>query len=147
MSGPESRFDPTRPYHREPEYGTASPADVPTFLGIMRILHDAPTVGSFNRLLAHELEPSDTIPLAHLFEEICTLAIHRLISEDLLFDAFGIDDYWTQLEPGIRRLRDSTGNPKLCENFEICAQAARVYREYRPRKPRLDPRAFGHAAT
>ena len=139
MSGPESRFDPTRPYHREPEYGTAGPADVQPFLGIMRMLHDAPLAASFTRLIAHRLQPDDNLPLAHAFEEICTLAVHRLISEDLLFDAFAIDDYWTLLEQSVEEVRGSTANPKFCENFEICAQVARIYREYRPQKPRPQP--------
>ena len=76
------------------------------------------------------------MPLAHVFEEICTLAVHRLVSEDLLFDAFAIDLYWDQLEPTIQGLRVTTGNLKFCENFEICADQARVYRDLRPHKPR-----------
>lgn len=134
MAGYES-FDPTKKRRREPEFGTATQGDVPAFLGIMRILHEPPTAGSFARLLEHELLPGDLVPLSHLFEEICTLAMHRLISEDLLFDAFAIDHYWEQLESAIIGVRVTTGNPKFCENFEICAEQARVYRELRPHKP------------
>jgi hypothetical protein len=140
MAGPmmagHSSFDPTQPRRREPEFGTATLADVPAFLGIMRILHEPPMAGSFARLLTREQLPGDLVPLAHVFEEICTLAMHRLISEDLLFDAFAIDHYWNQLESTVHGLRFNTGNPKFCENFEICADQARVYRELRPHKPR-----------
>jgi hypothetical protein len=135
MAG-HSSFDPTQPRRREPEFGTATLADVPAFLGIMRVLHEPPMAGSFARLLTREQLPGDLVPLAHVFEEICTLAMHRLISEDLLFDAFAIDHYWNQLESTVHGLRFNTGNPKFCENFEICAEQARIYRELRPHKPR-----------
>ena len=46
------------------------------------------------------------------------------------------DHYWNRLESTIQGLRFTTGNPKFCENFEICAEQARVYRELRPHKPR-----------
>ncbi len=131
-----SSFDPARPTRREPEFGTATAADVPAFLGLMRILHEPPTAGSFARLLTNEPLPGDLVPLSHLFEEMCTLAIHRLISEDLLFDAFAIDVYWQQLESTVLGVRLTTGNPKFCENFEICAELARAYRRLRPPKPR-----------
>jgi hypothetical protein len=36
----------------------------------------------------------------------------------------------------VQGLRFTTGNPKFCENFEICAEQARVYRELRPHKSR-----------
>jgi hypothetical protein len=136
MSPGHTSFDPSRPSRREPEFGTASHADVPAFLGIMRILHEPPMAGSFARLLTQDQLPGDLVPLAHVFEEICTLAMHRLVSEDLLFDAFAIDLYWDQLESTIAGVRVTTGNPKFCENFEICAEQARVYRKLRPRKPR-----------
>jgi hypothetical protein len=128
--------DPTHPRRREPEFGTATQADLPAYLGIMRIVHEPPMAGSFARLLTGETVPGDLVPLAHLFEEICTLAVHRLISEDLLFDAFAIDLYWNHLESTVLSVRLGTGNPKFCENFEICAELARVYRELRPRKRR-----------
>ena len=41
-----------------------------------------------------------------------------------------------KLEPTIQGLRVTTGNLKFCENFEICADQARVYRDLRPHKPR-----------
>ncbi|MDQ6771700.1 MAG: hypothetical protein M3024_01730 [Candidatus Dormibacteraeota bacterium] len=129
-------FDPRRAPRREPEFGTAGPADVPVFLGLMRILHETPTAGSFGRLLADELVPGDLVPLTHLFEEICTLAMHRLISEDLLFDGFALDLYWDRLETAVVATRASSHNPKFGENFEICAELARAYRELRPPKRR-----------
>jgi len=131
MAG-HSSFDPTRPRRREPEFGTATQADVPAFLGIMRILHEPPMAGSFARLLTGEPLPGDLVPLAHVFEEICTLAVHHLISEDLLFDAFAFDYYWDQLKGTVTATRERTGNQKFCENFELAAQLATAYREQRP---------------
>ncbi|MBJ7603496.1 MAG: hypothetical protein JF888_09965 [Candidatus Dormibacteraeota bacterium] len=139
MPGPKY-FDPSRPARREPEFGTASQADLPAFLGIMRIVHEPPMAGSFGRLLTDEPLPGDLVPLAHLFEEVSTLAVHRLISEDLLFDAFAIDLYWEQLKATIQGVRESSSNPKFCENFENCADLARTYRELRPAKSPDRPR-------
>jgi hypothetical protein len=131
-----TNYDPSRPPRREPEFGTATQADVPVFLGIMRIVHEPPMAGSFARLLTGDTVPGDLVPLSHLFEEICTLAVHRLIAEDLLFDAFAIDLYWSLLESTVLGVRVTGGNPKFGENFEICAALARIYRELRPRKLR-----------
>ena len=69
-----------------------------------------------------------------IFEEISTLAIHRLISEDLLFDAFAIDHYWDQLQSSVESLRQKWENPKMFENFEATAGLARDYRDARPPK-------------
>jgi hypothetical protein len=117
-----------------PSFGTATEADVRPFLGVMQVLHSSPTAEAFGRLLAKQLEPGEEIPLAHVFEEVCTLAGHRLISEDLLFDAFAIDDYWDHLRDRLLSLREKWGNPKLFENFEAMASLAREYREARPAK-------------
>jgi hypothetical protein len=133
MAGPVN-VDPTRPSRREPEFGTATQADVPAFLGIMRILREPTIAPAFTRLLIDDLREEDEIPLAHLFEEICTLAVHKLIVEDLLFDAFAVDLYWTRLERRIGDVRRRTENSKLCENFEICAGLAGSYRRSRPHK-------------
>jgi hypothetical protein len=133
MAGPVN-IDPTRPARREPEFGTATQADVPAFLGIMRILREPTIATAFTRLLVDDLREEDEVPLAHLFEEICTLAVHELIVEDLLFDAFAIDLYWSRLEHRISEVRRRTENSKFCENFEICAQLARSYRTSRPAK-------------
>jgi hypothetical protein len=133
MAGPVN-IDPSRRPWREPEFGTASEADVAPFLGIMRVLREPTIAPAFTRLLTDDLRPEDEIALAHLFEEICTLAVHRLIAEDLVFDAFAIDLYWDRLLPSIAEVRDRTGNPKFCENFELCAESARAYRELRPKK-------------
>jgi hypothetical protein len=133
VAGPIN-IDPSRRPRREPEFGTASQADVPAFLGIMRVLREPTIAPAFTRLLTDTLREEDEVPLAHLFEEICTLAIHRLIAEDLLFDAFAIDLYWDRLDRAIREVRQRTENPKFCENFEICAQQARQYRANRPLK-------------
>jgi hypothetical protein len=133
MAGPIN-IDPRKRPRREPEFGTASPADVPAFLGIMRVLREPTIAPAFTRLLTDTLREEDEVPLAHLFEEICTLAIHRLIAEDLLFDAFAIDLYWERLDHAIQEIRHRTENPKFCENFEVCADLARAYRRTRPYK-------------
>jgi hypothetical protein len=133
MAGPVV-IDPTKVPKREPQFGTASAADVPAFLGIMRILHQEPNSSMFARLLEGSPRHEDEIPLAHLFEEVSTLALHGLIAEDLLFDAFAFDQYWSELHDRVQQVRRDTGNPKFCENFEIAAALAVHYREHRPAK-------------
>jgi len=134
MAGPVVHKPGTTP---RPQFGTARREDVPAFVGIMQILHQEPTSSAFARLLAGTLRPDDGIPLAHLFEEISTLALHGLLAEDLLFDAFAFDMYWNELKPRIEELRRATSNDKFCENFEIAARLAIAYREERPAKVSL----------
>ena len=117
-----------------PQFGTATEKDVPAFIGIMRIMHSEPTASAFSRLLAGQLRSEDEIALTHLFEEIATLAVHGLLVEDLLFDAFAFDNYWDELRETVMSIRDRTGNPKFGENFEIAAGQARAYRDARPPK-------------
>ena len=131
MAGPVV-IDPNK--RRSPEFGTATREDVPSFLGIMQIIHQEPTNSMFARLLSGNQTDADEVPLAHLFEEISTLALHGLICEDLLFDAFAFDRYWETLRGHVERVRRESGNPKFCENFEIAAQLAVQYREQRPPK-------------
>ena len=126
---------------RTPQFGNATREDVPGFLGIMRIIHTEPNSSAFARLLTRELKAEDEIPLAHLFEEVSTLALHGLIVEDLLFDAFAFDFYWEELKETIRRVREKSGNGKFCENFESAAQLAIAYREARPPKAKVAARA------
>lgn len=133
MAGPVVH-EPATTARRTPKFGTATREDVPAFLGIMRIIHQEPNSSAFARLLTQEQRPDDEIPLAHLFEEISTLALHGLIVEDLLFDAFAFDYYWEQLKAAVGRARKSTGNRKFCENFEQAAGLAIAYREARPPK-------------
>jgi hypothetical protein len=135
MAGPVVHKPGQKP---RPQFGTARREDVPGFVGIMQILHLEPTASAFARLLAGTRKPDDEIPLAHLFEEISTLALHGLLAEDLLFDAFAIDFYYKELKPRIEEVRRSTGNEKFCENFEIAARLAIAYREERPAKVHLD---------
>jgi len=59
----------------------------------MRILHSEPICSAFTRLLKRRLESDDYIPRAHLFEEVSVLVLHRLLPEDLAFDAFAFDRY------------------------------------------------------
>lgn len=132
MAGPVLVKPATRT--RIPEFGTATRADVPGFVGIMQILHSEPTASAFARLLTGETRAEDEVPLVHLFEEISTMALHGLIVEDLVFDAFAFDYYWDRLRPRVEDIRRSTGNEKFGENFEIAAGLAVAYRENRPRK-------------
>ncbi len=136
MAGPVVT-DPSRSARRIPEFGTASAADVPAFIGVMSILHREPTSSAFSRLLSGSPRAEDAVALAHVFEEISTLALHGLIAEDLLFDAFAFDSYWEQLRGSVEKAREASGNPKFCENFEIAAGLAEAYRESRPPKPRV----------
>jgi hypothetical protein len=117
-----------------PQFGTARREDLPAFIGIMQILHQEPTSSGFARLLTGKQTPEDEIPLAHVFEEISTLALHGLLPGDLLFDAFAIDIYWKALKARIAEVRKATGNDKFCENFEIANELAIAYREERPTK-------------
>ncbi|TMF40224.1 MAG: hypothetical protein E6I30_01975 [Chloroflexi bacterium] len=117
-----------------PRFGTARREDVPAFIGIMQILHQEPISSAFSRLVSGMQQPDDEIPMAHVFEEISTLALHGLLPEDLLFDAFAIDIYWSQLEARVQQVRKATSNDKFCENFEIAAELAVAYREERPAK-------------
>src|SRR5258707_12178075 len=115
-----------------PDFGRVTPDHAATFLGIMSMLHSEPVAPAFGRLLKKSLQPDDYVLLAHLFEEISVLALHHLIPEALLFDAFGFDLYWDELREDIQSLRQQTGNEKFCENFEIAADRARDYRNDRP---------------
>src|SRR5690348_18363624 len=74
--------------------------------------------------------------LAHLFEEFSVMALHHMIPEALLFDAFAFDLYWDELREDVLALRSQTGNEKFCENFEIASERARAYRTDRPPKLR-----------
>jgi hypothetical protein len=113
-----------------------APEHAATFLRIMSILHAEPSAPAFARLLKKSLELGDYVLLAHLFEEISVLALHHLIPEALLFDAFAFDLYWDELREDIVSLRQQTGNEKFCENFEIASDRARDYRNDRPPKRR-----------
>jgi hypothetical protein len=118
------------------DFGRVSPEHAATFIGIMSMLHSEPAAPAFGRLLKKSLQPDDYVLLAHLFEEISVLALHHLIPEALLFDAFAFDLYWDELREDILSLRQQTGNEKFCENFEIASDRAREYRNDRPPKRR-----------
>lgn len=107
------------------------------------MLHSDTTSPAFGRLLKKSLERDDYVLLAHLFEEISVLALHHLIPEALLFDAFAFDLYWDELREDVMRLREQTGNEKFCENFELAAERAREYRADRPPKTRWMHRVAG----
>ena len=127
---------PFEPRHTAPDFGRVTGEHAQIFLGIINTLHREPTGAAFARLLKKSLEPDDYVLLAHVFEEISVLALHHLIPEALLFDAFAFDLYWDELREDVMRLRSATGNEKLCENFEIAAERAREYRADRPPKHR-----------
>ena len=129
--------------HPAPDFGRVTPEHAATFLGIMSMLHGEPVAPAFGRLLKKSLEPDDYVLLAHLFEEISVLALHHLVPEALLFDAFGFDLYWDELREDIMSLRQQTGNEKFCENFEIAADRARDYRNDRPPKRRWQHKSEG----
>jgi len=125
-----------------PDFGRVSAEHAPTFLGIIQILHSEPTAPAFGRLLKKRLEPDDYMLLAHLFEELSVLALHHLVPEALLYDAFAFDLYWDELREDVMGLRAETGNEKFCENFELAAERAREYRSDRPSKLRWKHRGF-----
>ena len=127
---------PADPRPPAPDFGRISPEHAQAFIGIMNTLHSGPTAPAFGRLLQKRLEPDDYMLLAHLFEEISVLALHHLVPEALLFDAFAFDLYWDELREDVLGLRAQTGNEKFCENFEIAAERAREYRTDRPPKLR-----------
>jgi hypothetical protein len=131
MAGPVAHKLSEKP---RPRFGTARREDVPAFIGIMQVLHQEPISSAFSRLLCGAQSPDDEVPLAHVFEEISTLALHGLLPEDLLFDAFAIDIYWDQLKDRVAQVRKDTGNDKFCENFAVAGALAVAYREDRPAK-------------
>lgn len=131
MPGPSQRFDYA---------GRIPEAQGATFLAFAEMLHTEPAASAFARLLGKRLSEDDYVHLAHLFEEISVLVLHNLIAEELVFDAFAVDMYWDELREDVLRLRETTGNDKLCENFEIAAGRARAYREERPPKLRWQRR-------
>ncbi len=133
MTSVKGRIDQRLP---APDFGRIGPDHAGTLLGIMTILHSEPVAPAFGRLLKKSLQPDDYVHLAHLFEEISVLALHHLIPEALLFDAFAFDLYWDELREDVLSLRQQTGNEKFCENFEIAADQARDYRRDRPPKTR-----------
>ena len=127
---------PTDPRRPAPDFGRVSAEHAETLIAITNILHNEPTGPAFGRLLQKRLEPDDYVLLAHLFEEISVLALHHLIPEALLFDAFAFDLYWDELREDVAKLRAATANEKFCENFELAAERAREYRADRPPKTR-----------
>src|SRR5256885_3582134 len=130
MRTPDDPRTPTR------GFGRVSAEHAQTFIGIINVLHNGPTAPAFGRLLQKKLEADDYMMLAHIFEEFCVMALHHLIPEALLFDAFAFDLYWDELREDVLALRQETGNEKFCENFEIAAERAREYRQERPPKLR-----------
>ena len=122
--------------HPASDFGRVSPDNAQTFLSIMQVLHSESTAPAFGRLLKKRLESDDYVLLAHVFEEVSVLALHHLVPEALLFDAFAFDLYWDELREDVIKLRATTGNEKFCENFEIAAERAREYRADRPPKTR-----------
>jgi hypothetical protein len=127
---------PTDPRRPAPDFGKVVPEHAQTFIAISNMLHSDTTGPAFGRLLKKSLERDDYVLLAHLFEEISVLALHHLIPEALLFDAFAFDLYWDELREDVLSLRNQTGNEKFCENFELAAERARDYRADRPPKTR-----------
>lgn len=138
---------PTDPHRQPPDFGRVSSEHAQTYIAIINMLHSEPTAQAFARLLSKRLQPEDYTLLAHLFEEISVLALHHLIPEALLFDAFAFDLYWDELREDVLELRAQTGNQKFCENFEIAAERAREYRADRPPKTRWMHRGEGEGPS
>src|SRR5438270_2860466 len=138
---------PHEPRAPAPDFGRVTAEHAQTFIGIMNTLHSAPTAPAFGRLLQKKLERDDYMLLAHLFEEVSVLALHHLVPEALLFDAFAFDLYWDELREDVLALRTETGNEKFCENFEIAAERAREYRRDRPPKGRWKHRGEGQGPS
>ncbi|SRR5258708_26203184 len=122
-------------------FGTIGAADAGVMLQIMSILHREPLASSFSALLSGREPGKGGLDLAHFFEEIGALALHGLVTEELLFDAFALDHYWDQLRPVVEAARRRDGNAKFGENFELLATAAAEYRRNRP------PKSLGRAAA
>ncbi len=118
------------------DFGRPKPEDSATFLAIVQTLHSESMAPAFAHLLKKELQGDDYLQLAHLFEEVSVLALHRLLPESLLYDAFAFDLYWDELREAVIDTRRQTGNEKFCENFEIAATRAREYRTNFPPKLR-----------
>src|SRR5256714_12865086 len=127
---------PTESGPPAPGFGRVSAEHAQTFIGIMHTLHSEPTATAFGRLLKKNLQADDYMLLAHVFEEISVLALHHLIPEALLYDAFAFDLYWDEVREDVIRTRKQTGNDKFCENFELASERAREYRADRPPKHR-----------
>jgi hypothetical protein len=124
-----------------------SPEHAQAFIAITNTLHSELTGPAFARLLKKSLEGDDYVLLAHLFEEVSVLALHHLIPEALLFDAFAFDLYWDELREDVIKLRTQTANEKFCENFELAAERAREYRADRPPKTRWMHRGHGEGPS
>src|SRR5438552_15449769 len=139
MRTPDDARTPTR------GFGRVSAEHAQTFIGIINVLHNGPTAPAFGSLLQKKIEADNYMMLAHIFEEFCVMALHHLIPEALLFDAFAFDLYWDELREDVLALRQETGNEKFCENFEIAAERAREYRTDRPPKLRWKHRGGGEA--
>jgi hypothetical protein len=122
------------------DFGRSTQEQATSFIALMGILHSEPTASAFARLLRKQLISDDYVQLAHVFEEICVLALHRHIAEELLFDAFAFDMYWDELREDVTSVRRLTGNDKFCENFEIAGERARRYRRDFPPKLRWQRR-------
>jgi hypothetical protein len=122
------------------DFGRATQEQAASFVALMGVLHSEPTASAFARLLRKQLIADDYVQLAHVFEEISVLALHRHIAEELLFDAFAFDMYWDELREDVLAIRRLEGNEKLCENFEIAAERARRYRQDFPPKLRWQRR-------
>ena len=131
-----TKFDPSEKKHPAPDFGRAGAEHVAPFLSIMGLLHSESVGPAFGRLLRKRLEPDDYVQLAHVFEEISVLALHHLVPEALLYDAFAFDLYWDEVREDVVQVRAQTANDKFCENFELAAERAREYRADRPPKHR-----------
>ena len=133
MPGPAVQ-EPAETVLARQSFGTVTSSDAPTMLKVMEIIHRDPLASEFAALVTGQLRAGQGVGLAHFFEELGAMALHHLVSEEIIFDAFAVDQYWERLESVVAGIRKKQNNPKFGENFEILANAARTYRDTRPPK-------------
>ena len=67
----------------------------------------------------------DAMKILGYFETIGTFWKHRLINEDLLFDWLAVEMVWDRIKGFALGTRQEAKEPRLYENFEAVAKAAK----------------------
>lgn len=70
--------------------------------------------------------------VAGYWEMLGTLVNNGLLSEDLVFDMFGMD--WKKAEPIVHGIRNEAKMPRLYENFEVLAKKHSEWEKKHPPK-------------
>jgi len=83
------------------------------------------------KLWAEDFDPETADPQSEpvrvalgTFETIGTLVKHNLFSDELVRDWLWIEGIWARVGPAALRMRESTGEPRLYENFEALASGS-----------------------